>query len=51
MRMRLEAPMPDVRVLGINMGRGTETLSFYAMPFGAVAEQLGEWRSQSVVPH
>ena len=46
--------MPDVRVLGINMGRGTETLSFYAVyavPFGAVAEQLAEWRSQLVVPH
>ena len=41
---------PDGKVLGINTARGTQVLSFYAVPFQAVEEQLAEWRLQLVVP-
>lgn len=40
---------PDGKVLGINTARGTQALSFYAMPLQAVEEQLAEWRAQLVV--
>ena len=41
--------MPDAKVLGINTSRGTQTLSFYAVPLQAIAEQMVEWRKQLVV--
>ncbi len=41
--------MPDAKVLGINTAGGTSTLTFYAVPFQAVKEQIDEWRSQLVV--
>ena len=41
--------MPGAKVLGINTSRGTETLSFYAVPFQAIEGQMAEWRSQLVV--
>ncbi len=36
-------------VIGINLGRNTETLAFYAVPYQAIEEQLEEWRSQLIV--
>ena len=41
--------MPDAQVLGINTSRGTDTLSFYAVPLQAIEDQMEEWRSQLVV--
>ena len=41
--------MPDAKVLGINTARGTDVLSFYAVPFQAVESQMAEWRAQLVV--
>ncbi len=41
--------MPDAKVIGINTARGTQQLSFYAVPFQAIENQLAEWRSQLVV--
>ena len=41
--------MPDAKVLGINTARGTQQLSFYAVPFQAIEEQMADWRSQLVV--
>ena len=41
--------MPGARVLGINTARGTETLSFYAVPYQAIEEPMKEWRSQIVI--
>ena len=41
--------MPDAKVLGINTARGTQQLSFYAVPFQAIEGQMAEWRSQLVV--
>ena len=41
--------MTDAKVLGINTARGTQTLSFYAVPFQAIEKQMAEWRSQLVV--
>ncbi len=41
--------MPEAKVLGINTARGTEVLSFYAVPFQAVASQMTEWRRQLIV--
>ncbi len=41
--------MPDAKVLGINTSRGTQTLSFYAVPLQAIAGQMVEWRKQLVV--
>lgn len=41
--------MPDAKVLGINTARGTRVLSFYAIPFQAIKNQMAEWRSQLVV--
>ena len=41
--------MTDGTVIGINTARGTQTLSFYAVPFQAVEGQLAGWRAQLVV--
>ena len=41
--------MPEARVLGINTARGTDVLSFYAVPFQAIEDQMKEWREQLVV--
>ena len=41
--------MPDAKVLGINTGRSTTAVRFYAVPFQAIAGQMEEWRSQLVV--
>ena len=41
--------MPGAEVVGINTARGTETLAFYAVPYGAIEEQMEEWRSQLIV--
>ena len=40
---------PDGRVLGINTASGTQTLSFYAIPFQAIEDQMAKWRSQLIV--
>ena len=41
--------MPGAKVLGINTARGTERLSFYAVPYQAIEESLKEWKSQLVI--
>ena len=41
--------MPDTTVLGINTARGLEELSFYSVPYQAVAEAIEEWRAQLVI--
>ena len=41
--------MPEARVLGINTARGTEMLSFYAVPYQAIAEPMKEWRAKLVI--
>ena len=41
--------MPEARVLGINTARGTETLSFYAVPYQAIEEPMKEWRAKLVI--
>ena len=41
--------MPEAKVLGINTARGTDVLSFYAVPFQAIKSQMAEWRAQLVV--
>ena len=40
---------PGGEVVGINKGRGTETLVFYAVPYQSIEEQVEEWRSQLIV--
>lgn len=41
--------MPEAKVLGINTARGLVDLSFYAVPYQAVAESIGQWRAQLVI--
>ena len=41
--------MPEARVLGINTARGTETLSFYSVPYQAIEEPMKEWRAKLVI--
>ena len=41
--------MPETRVLGINTAGGLEELSFYSVPYQAVAESIEEWRTQLVI--
>ena len=41
--------MPETKVLGINTARGTQILSFYAVPYQAIEEPMKEWRSHLVI--
>ena len=41
--------MPEAKVLGINTARGTETLSFYAVPYQVIEEPMKEWRTGLVI--
>lgn len=41
--------MPGAEVVGINTAGGTETLTFYAVPYQTIKDQVEEWRSQLVV--
>ena len=41
--------MPGGKVVGINTAGGTETLTFYAVPYRAIEAQVDRWRSQLVV--
>ena len=41
--------MPGAKVVGINAARGTERLSFYAVPYQAIEESVKQWKSQLVI--
>ena len=41
--------LPGAEVVGINTARGTQTLTFYAVPYQAIAQQIVDWRSQLLV--
>ena len=40
--------MPEAKLLGVNTARSLQALTFYAVPYQAVAEQMKEWRSQLI---
>ena len=41
--------MPEAKVLGINTARGTQVLSFYAVPYQTIEEPMKEWRSHLII--
>ena len=41
--------MPEAKVLGINTARGTQILSFYAVPYQTIEEPMKELRSHLVI--
>ncbi|MYA17663.1 MAG: hypothetical protein F4Z28_13340 [Gammaproteobacteria bacterium] len=40
---------PDGKVLGLNVARGLEELSFYAVPYQSISESIDDWRGQLVI--
>ena len=41
--------MPEAKLLGVNTARSLQTLTFYTVPYQAIAELIKEWRSKLVV--